>query len=78
MDEFWKWMRKKEYNDPQYEEYLLDTDDESISPTKQMLIGYMIEYLAEKNELTEIEFNYDMESVQEYFDRIKTIIENIK
>jgi len=42
MDEFWKWMKKKQYgfkgNNVQIAGFI-------VSFTKQMLIGYMIEYL---------------------------------
>ena len=46
MNKFWKWMVEKDYA-PHYRnfKYLYDEVGVVITPTKQMLIGYMIEYL---------------------------------
>jgi hypothetical protein len=44
MDEFWEWMEEKKYGN-----YLMERLNDNycfnIRPTKQMLIGYMIEYI---------------------------------
>ena len=41
MNKFWEWMIKKGYA---YDKYML-LHVSTCDPTKQMLIGYMIEYL---------------------------------
>jgi hypothetical protein len=61
MGKFWQWMKEKKYGyyDKQegyettcviYDELVSKYDDyeTSIKPTKQMLIGYMLEYINEK------------------------------
>lgn len=52
MNEFWKWMDTKEYGVPESKRLVEKRNNKIkirfIYPTKQMLIGYMIEYLAEK------------------------------
>lgn len=54
MDKFWKWMKEKNYG-TKYSLYSTgwecnngDSDCELTNYTKQMLIGYMIEYLCEE------------------------------
>jgi hypothetical protein len=44
MDKFWKWMEDKLYCDE--DGALFDKQDSTaFSPTKNMLIGYMLEYI---------------------------------
>ena len=52
MKKFWEWMGEKEYipkhhHDNKYKENssIMDAQFDWCEPTKQMLIGYMIEYL---------------------------------
>ena len=46
LKKFWEWMEKKGYAYPYGTNfwYLHDKDGDGLSPTKQMLIGYMMEY----------------------------------
>lgn len=62
MEKFWIWMEKKGYvvkvtkleNIPNFDYEMLGVKrGETIKPTKQMLIGYMMEYCFDKG----IEFN---------------------
>lgn len=52
MKKFWEWMLKKEYARDEFGEYVLAgskgyyMDDK---PTKQMLIGYFVEYIIEND-----------------------------
>lgn len=53
MKKFWQWMKKNGYavKDIYYGEWCLSDEPNSegyFSPKKQMVIGYMIEYLIEK------------------------------
>ena len=58
MNDFWAWMEEKNYGEQEqmpskvnyylfYQHHNANTVS-SIRPTKQMLIGYMMEYLREK------------------------------
>jgi hypothetical protein len=56
-DKFWQWMEKKGYGDAGNVSkgfYYLTKDGLFWKPTKQMLIGYMIEYLIQKDFLYEV------------------------
>jgi hypothetical protein len=57
---FWKWMEEKGYCEKDiYGHYFVPSPirDESAPLTKQMLIGYMIEYLEEKENDFYIDFH---------------------
>lgn len=43
MNKFWEWMEEKEYT---YHKMFVSLDDrDTVDPTKQSLIGFMIEYI---------------------------------
>lgn len=69
MDKFWKWIEKKEYG---------KYDKPELLP-KQMLIGYMIEYLEE--EITYFEtlkiFPMIYNNIDSVYDKLKNKIEEI-
>lgn len=56
MEEFFTWMEEKKYatDDCNCETVLIDMHDKYVYFTKQMLIGYMIEFLLEKEYLPEV------------------------
>lgn len=51
MDKFWKWMEEKQYSRMSIhdEQCVCDIHKNEVTFTKQMLIGYMMEYCCEKN-----------------------------
>lgn len=65
MDKFWKWMKEKNYADfggveyPRY--FLYDNLRDHCEPTKQMLMGYMMEYFLANNIDFESIINYNRE-----------------
>lgn len=83
---FWKWMREKEYG----------LSDEMITclkrlhppegeaeydlPAKQMMIGYMIEYLYCRKDVFDIEINISnyYKDINKVYDILKQKIEEIK
>lgn len=87
MNKFWKWMKEKGYGEIEdlghRVRYIITPQGYAIEDfQKQMLIGYMIEYLAgcgiffemigdEKNR-TSFEF------IGSYYDRLQNEIKNIK
>jgi len=56
MNDFWEWMEQKGYGECNAPEgvfdigktWIADSADSFVEPTKQMLIGYMMEYLREQ------------------------------
>lgn len=46
MEKFWEWMKEKGYSENNYPSWLHCGNTE-YQPNKQMLIGYMMEYLDE-------------------------------
>ena len=80
MDAFWNWMTKKGYNKHRTITDHYNPMNNGDAPTKQMLIGYMIEYLAEKDTfiimLREKTFSDKyFESIEDYYDRLEKAIE---
>lgn len=93
MKKFWDWMEKKEYTngfficDKKYIGILIDDDTDDCIPTIQMLVGYMIEYLAEKGRFIGMasasakDIRNDLgsfETIEKYHDRLVEEIERIK
>ena len=83
MNKFWKWMKIKEYSKYREDEnkYYINWDYDEF--TKQMLIGYMIEYLIEHNELIiEISkeyFIYGYRNIDTVYKQLENLInKNIK
>lgn len=75
-DKFWIWMFENGH--ARSKQCLLCTDEDELAyhPTKQMLIGYMIEYLIETDELRFIIFNKS--DVIELYDILKKQIESLE
>jgi len=72
MKKFWQWMKDKKYS---YESgYILNGKNSvgSVHPTKQMLIGYMIEY-----GLSSIKGSASIDEINEYYDSLVKAIEDI-
>ena len=82
MDKFWKWMEEREYG------YIEDLGHRKrdilcipgkiyitgIEPTKQMLIGYMIEYLVRQQGVG-VAIAIRGETIESYHDRLVDEIE---
>lgn len=88
MNKFWKWMKKKEYKeDGSFDEIqgsLYDTANNPVYFTKQMIIGYMIEYIIEKFNKSFLEvpketfkFTHGMD-IEDYYNKLKEIIKNME
>lgn len=83
MDAFWHWMENKQYafKDNFHQYYLddlkKDTTFEGVSPTKQMLIGYLREYLCEKDHTLLIHAKFHLMKTNELYsyleDKIKSL-----
>ncbi len=74
MNEFWKWMKGKEYSTLEGPaEDVVDCFGHSIIPTVQMLIGYLIEYIKahefwyKKENEEEYEFQLRITKLKDYF-----------
>jgi hypothetical protein len=77
MKKFWIWMKDKKY--------AFKKIDESINEKvwliyydKQMLIGYMIEYLSENGIFIGLSSNKGFEPIGSYYKHLKEAISNIK
>jgi len=77
MNKFWKWMEKNRYgmylpNEPYHDGVILARSASNptahVFPTKQMLTGYMIEYLGEFPWVS-------FETIDSYYERLKDEIE---
>lgn len=86
---FWEWMEKKEYGVTESKR-LVERNNKIkirfIYPTKQMLIGHMIEYLAEKGiflgmaSASAKDIRNDLrsfENIEEYHDKLVNEIKRI-
>jgi len=84
MKKFWNWMKEKEYGGQI--SYNYDKDRKYINnetqqtrlelPTKQMLIGYMIEYLLTKHIFVGMPSNSDKDrSIEDYYKVLQEEIE---
>ncbi len=75
MDKFWEWMNKKGYAEKHFTGLQVippDQMDRLVHEfTKQMLIGYMIEYIYEKTQYIHIEDPHDV------YEHLKDEIENL-
>lgn len=58
MDKFWKWMEKKNYGNKHRRLFYCDR----VQEPEQMLIGYKIEYLIEKQCTDALCVHYSMET----------------
>jgi hypothetical protein len=89
MNKFWEWMEKKDYGyyDKQegFETYCViwdglmskkDDYDQGIKPTKQMLIGYMIEYLLTIEKYNEELFNVDIRN-EDLYSELEILINRV-
>lgn len=73
MNKFWEWMKQKGYGGKNDDNYKFD-------PPKQMIIGYMIEYIIEKD----IEKSSDTmghylilyKSIDAMYEKLKNIIDS--
>ena len=75
MDKFWGWMYKKNYAFNDKSNWLFDERGLSTIPTKQMLIGYMIEYLIEDRILGNGMLVFHIgHTIEEIFETLKKII----
>ena len=75
MDEFGQWMIKKEYAIKADRKFIHYLQPNGIDFEKQMLIGYMIEYLLEKNCYVSY---INIFNINEVYDEHKKAIEKIK
>jgi len=79
MDKFWFWMGNKHYAGLFGKYYYLIHGNYVIEkPQKQMLIGYMIEYLAENGRFVGLASGVGFESIKDYYSRLEKTIENLK
>ena len=74
MNKFWNWLDIKEYGQVIRGGKLYDDEKMLIRPTKQMLIGYMIEYLIKNN----IGLPRDMINIDEIYKDLKKQIEEME
>lgn len=81
MDKFWKWMAEEEYgwenSNGNHVIWMKNQDGQNQNagfPTKQMLIGYMIEYLIKKG----ISLESAQVDIELYYNYLKQQIETIK
>lgn len=78
MKEFWDWMKKNGYGYEEMYIQILDYSDNFCEMPKQMLIGYMIEYLLTKNTYCKIGTNeHEEENIDQYYNRLIKWIENL-
>jgi hypothetical protein len=79
MKKFWEWMKNNNnaYYDGENSLLTIGTSGgfEDIEPTKQMLIGYMIEYLHDIGVIHKTLFNMNIEGVYLY---LEDLINEIK
>lgn len=73
MEKFWQWMESKNYfhDGHTYSESL--TDYQLFRQNKQMLIGYMLEYLLEKD-ITNIQ---EWNNIDDFYNECKIAIEAV-
>ena len=81
MDEFWKWFEDQYTSFDIYydDKYHIFVEEYEIKNYKQMLIGYMMEYLYEVN-TNSLEAILEMgvnASVDQFYKNLKTLIEVI-
>ena len=79
---FWKWMEKKGYADLRdyinNEYYIINKNKNSgvaLKPEKQMLIGYMMEYILYKN--NQAEWIYTGKNIDDVYDILIKEVKNI-
>jgi hypothetical protein len=71
MNKFWKWMKEKEYfhDGHSYSETL--SDEEFFKIHYKMLIGFMLEYLIEKDDI------HERGSIDKWYNDCKKAVEVI-
>ncbi len=80
MKAFWEWMKEKHGAKKFDNDWTIkDQWDSNIMPTKQMLIGYMIEYLRYRKCCNrEDTIHFELYGVDEIYDNLKQKIEGLK
>jgi hypothetical protein len=79
MDKFWEWMAEKKlgfigFNNTK--EYLR-VENKIFKPTRQMLIGYMIEYLIEKKAVFYLNHWYQRNGIERAFHYLRRKINRL-
>jgi hypothetical protein len=69
MDKFWEWMKEKNYKGSFREKSLSLMDRGWTYPSKQMLIGYMIEYLVEHGNNVILTSCQNIEGIYDFYER---------
>lgn len=85
MNRFWEWMEKNRYTHQKMfcqskgsEEYG-DREDHEIRPTKQMLIGYMDEYMHENGiNVSWLQNNQRTTTIEDYYNIHVDVINSIE
>jgi hypothetical protein len=70
MNKFWKWMEEKGYGDS----HRLLYDCNKVNQPKQMLVGYMIEYLFDNEKYI---YNTCCKTIEEMYDFYLNEINNL-
>ena len=74
MDKFWEWMEEKDYGSCECKAINGSFNTYHIDITKQMLIGYMIEYCFEKR--IQVDLNLEYCNYKLIYDLLEKVINN--
>lgn len=82
MEKFWEWMIKMGYelnSCPSKEVHSIHNPEfnTSVRPTKQMLIGYMIEYLRTKGMFIGLSSVNGFETIESYYESLEKKINGL-
>lgn len=77
MNNFWSWMEENGYGYKDMYVQILDYSDDFVKAPKQMLIGYMIEYLLGKDRKFLINIYIDFEGIEDFYNYLEDSIKEI-